>query len=111
MRMFVPFTEQNEWEGETWTFWLLLTGNESELKRLFILLAEERFEYEPEFSLDLNDVVSEEQVDRICARAGTGYFMSDNKISGKFICPDIEASNEDLSRLFYKGRIRDHFVE
>ena len=110
-RMFVPFTEENEWEGETWTFWLLLTGNEKELQRLNELLFEERFDIEPSYSIDLNDVISEDEVDRICARAGVGYFMSDNKITGRFVCPDIGTNHEQLDDLFYKGRIRDHFKE
>ena len=108
---FVPFVEKNDWEGETWTFWLQLDGNEFELAKLHELLFEERFEYEPAYSIDMNDAEDEEVVDRICARARGGYNDSDSKITGKFTCPELSPTMECLDDNFYKGRIEDHFRE
>lgn len=106
---FVPFFEENEWEGETWTFWLQLDGNEDELVRLYELLSDQET-----YTLDLNDVESEEAVDRIVSRAYVGYYHSDNKVTGKFVCPENTsgfAHSEFLDDKFYKGRIEDHFQE
>jgi len=109
--LFVPFVEENDHEGETWTFWLQYNGNESELRMLSEKLYEDRFESEPSYSIDLNDVEDEEVVERICARARMGYNPSDMMIRGKFFCPDIPPTHEALDDLFYKGRIGDHFKE
>lgn len=107
---FVPFTEENEWEGETWTFWLQLDGNEEELVRLYELLSDQET-----YTLDLNDAEDEASVERICNRAGVGYFLSDQLIMGKFTCPDKDDYNvEDgryLDEMFYKGRIERYFKE
>lgn len=108
---FVPFVEKNDWEGETWTFWLQLDGNEDELVRLYELVSDNET-----YELDLCDIESEEAVDRMVDRADVGYYYSDNKVSGRFICPDIDGSwatdrQEWLDNKFYKGRIEDHFRE
>lgn len=109
-KRFVPFVEENDWEGETWTFWLQLDGNEDELVHLYELLSDQET-----YTLDLNDVESEDAVDRIVARAGVGYFHSDNKVTGRFVCPqptgDWGNRQEFLDDKFYKGRIEDHFRE
>jgi hypothetical protein len=107
---FVPFTEENDWEGETWTFWLQLDGNEDELVQLHELTHESET-----YHLSLNDIESEETVDRMVRRAKVGYMYSDNKIVGKFLCPDSTGvgltQEELLNGHFYKGGIRDHFRE
>lgn len=106
---FVRFVEENEWEGETWTFWLQLDGNEDELVRLHELLSDQDV-----YTLDMNDVEAEESVDRICSRAQCGYYYSDSKVTGRFLCPELPSAltpNGGLDDLFYKGRIEDHFKE
>lgn len=105
---FVPFTEENDWEGETWTFWLQLDGNEEELVRLYELLSGQ-----DTYTLDMNDVEDEASVDRICARAQCGYNYSDNKVVGRFLCPEVNNKEpvHALEDLFYKGGIKDYFQE
>jgi hypothetical protein len=108
---FVPFVEKNDWEGETWTFWLQLDGNEDELVRLYELVSDNET-----YELDLNDVESEESVDRAVRRAHVGYHYSDNKVTGRFLCPEkSNKENQTLSEFlddaFYKGGIADHFRE
>lgn len=107
--LFIPFVEENEHEGESWTFWLQYNGNETELIGLAEQLHEDRFEVEPAYSLDLSDVEDEEVVERMCLRARMGYNPSDMMVRGKFTCPDIPPTTEALDDLFYKGRITDHF--
>lgn len=108
MTMFVPFTEVNDWEGETWTFWLQLEGNERELVSLKELIS--KYELHEEYNLDLNDIESEEAVDRMVSRAQCGYMSSDNKVSGRFVCPE-DSSSTSLDEDLYKGGITDFFKE
>jgi hypothetical protein len=103
---FVPFTENNEWEGETWTFWLQLDGNEDELVRLFGKLSAEEFD---SYTLDLNTIESEGRVEALEEYANQGYMSSDMVITGTFTCP--ETKGEDLDRALYKGGIEFMFKD
>ena len=108
MTMFVPFVEHNDWEGETWTAWLQLDGNELELIRLKELIS--KYDLDEVYELDLNDMESEEVVDRTCARAGRGYNYSDSKTKGKFVCPDDTGEEFEQDHL-YKLNITSYFKE
>jgi hypothetical protein len=105
---FVEFEEVNDWEGETWTFWLQLTGNEDELTKLDDLLsqAEREIEYELPFTLYLENCENESVVDKLVQHSEEGYYDSHNMVLGKFTCPESlgEAADE-----LYKGGIRDYF--
>ncbi len=106
---FVPFTEENEWEGETWTTWLQVDGNEEELGKLAELI-----EYSQIYHIDLTDEVEECVAQRICDRADMGYMWSDWMLKGKFTCPVNEhnlTEQEFCDEAFYKGRIENHFKE
>lgn len=106
---FVPFVEKNDWEGEEWTFWLQIEGNEEELGKL-----EDILEGSETYSIDLSDEVEDVEVERICRRAKNGYFMSDQLVMGKFTCPVNEHNQteiEFLDDMFYKGRTERHFEE
>jgi hypothetical protein len=93
---FVRFQEENDWEGETWNFWLPLDGNEDELLKLAALIAG-REEYrlgeqgEPEAI-----------VDKLIQYGESGYFAQHNKSTGRLTCPT------DIEKL-YKGGVRDCF--
>lgn len=108
MRTFVPLTENNDWESETWIKWLQVEGNEDELEYLYTVL--HKLEATEQYELDLNDRESEEVVDRIVARATVGYDYSDQKIVGKLTLPDIQ-DQEDLDGALYKGHIEKLFKE
>ncbi len=115
---FVRFDETNEHEGETWTFWLQVDGNEDQLDKLWNLLIEanknpddDDEEYE-EFAYDLSDraeeTVFEHDVDVLVKRAaGNGYMAAHHKVVGKFTCPDSLGDGADD---LYKGKIRKLFV-
>lgn len=110
---FVPFTEENDWEGETWRFWLQLTGNEAELEKLATLLIKQSTDEDGEwretpYSLDLNDVLEESQVQLLIDHAGGSYMASETKVTGTFTCPEEPDENDDP---FYKGGIRKLFRE
>lgn len=115
---FVPFTEENDWEGETWRFWLQLTGNETEIEKLANLLikqstGEDGEQQEIGYSLDLSDVLEESQVQLLVDHAaGTSYLTSENKVTGTFTCPDEPDETADPDDdPFYKGRITELFKE
>jgi len=117
---FVPFTEENDWEGETWRFWLQLTGNEAEIEKLGNLLikqatGEDGEKREIPYSIDLSDELTEAEVDLLVDHAhGTSYMSSETKVTGTFTCPegpDVHADQDDGDDdPFYKGGITELFT-
>ncbi len=109
LKTYVPLVEHNDHEGETWTQWLRVEGNEDQLEYLYTAIR--RFdEDEDSYILDLNDRESEEVVERIVARARCGYTWSDSKVDGRLSLPNI-SSREELDDVLYKGSIEDYFKE
>lgn len=114
-RCLVKFVENNQWEGETWTHWLQVNGNEDELTKLSNLLAELELEADedaedPPYELvDFEQqTLSEEHVDVLVEHAGgDGYAAAHTKVVGKFVCPD---SLGEGGRAIYKGDITKHFT-
>lgn len=115
---FVRFNETNEHEGETWTFWLQVNGNEGQLDKLWNLLIDANKnpddDDEPyeEFAYDLSDraeeTLSEYDVDILVKHAaGNGYMPAHNKVTGKLTCPDSLGDGADD---LYKGKIRKLFA-
>jgi len=110
---FVRFDETNDNEGETWTFWLQVNGNEDQLDKLWNLLIDanknpddEDEKYE-EFAYDLSDrneeTLPEHDVDVLVKHAaGEGYMAAHHKVVGKFMCPDSLGDGADD---LYKGKI------
>lgn len=108
LRTFVPLVENNDWEGETWTQWLQVEGNEHELEYLYTVL--HKLEATEQYDLNLDDRESEEVVDRMVARATVGYNYSDEKVTGLLSLPQI-GTQEELDDVLYKGRIESFFRE
>jgi hypothetical protein len=109
---FVKFTEENDWEGETWRFYLQLEGNEEALDELTLLVEKMENWGEESYSLDL-DPLEEEEVDILVKHSDSGYMDYHQKVEGFLEIPDNanELSEEDLFSLFYKGGIRKLFEE
>lgn len=102
---FVRFTENNDWEGESWNFWLQVDGNQDQLKRLKELADETCGVYE----LDLDETRTEDYVDLRVKDAWSGYNCSDNKVVGTL--QDLpEVVDWDYDDPFYKGRIEEFFL-
>lgn len=100
---FARFVESNDHEGETWTWWLQVDGNEQQLDRLRDLLASA--DVDEEYALRLDLVEPESVVDKLAAHADDGYYAGQNKVLGTFVCPDTLGDE-----VLYKGGIRDLFV-
>lgn len=110
---YVKFSEINDWEGETWHFWIPAEGNEEALKALQSALGESE-----EYELDLTPV-PESEVDVLVKHTDSGYMAYHNKLSGA-----LTLTAEDLAKiesgdvgsdddggegpLFYKGKIRGY---
>jgi hypothetical protein len=103
---YAQFIEHNEWEGETWSFWIPLDGNENALNNL--LVAMDDFNTES-YELDLAPI-SESKVDAFVKHADIGYMAAHNKLSGKLVLPDdlsAMLADEDGKDPLYKGGIRN----
>jgi hypothetical protein len=96
---YVRFTEENDWEGETWNFYIPVAGNQEALEKLQALIKEDSG-----YFLDFS-VRSESEVDTLCACLDDcdGYMPKHQKLSGLLILP-TEVLGEDLDSL-YKGGI------
>jgi hypothetical protein len=120
---FVKLTEENEWEGETWRFWLQVDGNEDELVRLRGALDAVAQIYdggEPgsPFTLDvLSNAKDESYVDVLIEQADEdddGYMAADHKVTGTLTVPDWPAPADFGSKIeqdLYKGGITKLFRE
>lgn len=114
-KRFARFIEANEHEGETWNFWLELTGDnggqlETLQERIWDATVDENGEAKldaQEFALT-EDVEDETIVDALVLYSDeAGYMPTHQKVTGVFTCP--EDLGEHLEKL-YKGGIKDLFV-
>lgn len=116
MTGFVEFIEDNQHEGETWRFWLQLTGNLAELRRLERAIAEVSVAHGGgcDYELNLDDPISEQDVDIIVAHAQTGYMKSETKVVGRLKLPDDLIEQTDYGPTLdslYKGEIVKYFTK
>ena len=115
-KRFVKFTEHNDWEGESWNFWLQLDGNEQELAKLKSFLNDNDLEDNPGYMLDMTPVL-ENEVDILVKHSDGGYMSDHTKVEGTFTMPDMvedeeaddDAAYEFANDNFYKGDIARHF--
>lgn len=122
MVKFLRLTENNDWEGETWHFYLQLDGNEELLEKLRIEISrifdEEKCEPVP-FVMD-DQVFDEDLVDEFLKIRGRSTYLSDhNKVVGKFNFDfnEIEKVKDKTPEwewqryedALYKGGIKDYF--
>jgi len=108
-RMFVHLVEENEWEGETWRFWLQTNGNGPALERLAAYLERTRPASEPYTMDPLEKAIGEADVDLLVRYADDdGYMASEIKVTGTLTLPEnLDALQPD--DLLYKGQIKNLF--
>lgn len=116
---FVKLTENNDHEGETWVFWLQLENNEDQLTRLSkIIDLSNEAGFDEEYEIDLNNKLSESEVDTLVNHCGQGYMSYHNKVTGRLELPDFDDSlfeyEHEISdgvfewlECLYKGGIRE----
>jgi len=100
---FVSFIEHNDYEGESWRFWLQLDENEAALNKLQEAIKEQ------EYSLDLSKTLSETEVDVLVDNSRSGYMAFEHKVKGKFSMPENYSERDYDDKPFYKGGIKDFF--
>lgn len=88
---FVRFTEDNDWEGELWAWWIQVDGNESALEELADIIQDLE-----EFELELDSYLPENHVDTLVSYSDT------TKLKGKLLIPETSKTWQDV---LYKGGI------
>lgn len=101
MSRYVQFTEVNDWEGETWYFYLPLEGNAREIGRLAYLIRDSE-----SYDIDFTQL-TEEQVDTLVEFGGAGYLYYHNKVEGDL--QDLPEELDPENDPFYKGGIEEFF--
>jgi len=104
---FTQFRENNEWEGEEWSFWLQRDGNEDALRALEAA-TDVILDDEPLYVLNLNETLTEAEVDLLCRYSSSGYYSSHNKVVGQLVLPEPLPVGVEGDPL-YKGGIRNLF--
>lgn len=102
----VAFIEENDWEGETWSFYISLEGNEDAIERLADLVADlEQF--------DVSDPMSRDDAEVLCRHSKTGYMDFHTQ------CLDLQLDIDSLEEhcesssaedILYKGGIEEYLV-
>jgi|ERR1044072_3134392 hypothetical protein len=77
-REFYQITEHNDWEGETWKFYLVKDGNEKYIDKL--KKAVEKFDEYGDVLEISETLVPEFEVDILVKHADSNYMMSHNKV-------------------------------
>lgn len=97
--------ETNEHEGEHWSFWLQLDGNEAAIEGLIFLIQGEDLEDQYEFTGVQAD---DWEVDVLTNKGnfGYGYMSQHHKVEGKLKLPNGFQVND-----IYKGKIEKFFKE
>lgn len=104
--MYVRFTENNDWEGEEWSFYIPVEGNEDAIKFLDEKFCGDTYTITKER-------LTEKEVDTLERFGGEGYMKNHNKLVGildykkleKVVDTDKELGGE--SDPLYKGGIKD----
>jgi len=107
--MFARLREDNEHEGEVYHYWLQVDGNEEALKELAEALSDEFFQ--DSFTLRMEPLLTEEQVDTLVDESESGYMDFEQKFTGRIEWPSDQMSQDDWMDAIYKGSIKECFKE
>lgn len=96
---YLRFTEENDWEGETWNFYIPIENNEAALSHLRTLI-----EGQNQYELG-TEPFSKKTVKTLDRNSRVEYMALENRLSGILLLPDrIDWENDDP---FYKGGISE----
>lgn len=114
MRTFAKFTENNDHEGENWTFWLQVEGNQEQFEKLQAAISrvEEAQDSELEYQITPDVVLNEHDVDVLVEHGGEGYMNNHTKVPGTLVVPDDLVQNSEYGLhvdALYKGGITKLF--
>lgn len=103
MKKYIRFTERNDWEGETWHFYLEYNDPIDEKAAEMIDKKIKAGKNRSSYSIDLKKKYTENEVDNLVKTSRCGYMYFHNKVSR--ILPEFPKDWETKSadQLFYKG--------
>lgn len=102
---FITLIENNDNEGETWRFYLQLTGNEIAIDNLKDLITGDEWVAE---SFEFGEVIPESEVNVLVKHTNSGYMDYENKVVGRLEYEQPQDS-EQLTDMLYKGGIVKYF--
>lgn len=110
MRRFVKLTEVNQWEGETWHWWLQLDGNTQELDKLavFIERTSSEDDDDDQYYLNMDKTRFEDEVDLLVEESDYGYSRTHNKVVGILNLGNLDLI-DDAGQILRKGNIEEFF--
>jgi hypothetical protein len=90
---YTPLIENNDHEGETWTWWIRVEGNEGVLDLIndTILAARDVSEYFEEYDLPEwpnGDRITDEQLAVLLRWSDGGYYRAHNPVYGRLVLPN-----------------------
>ena len=101
MKTYISITENNDWEAESWTFWI--PKDDPAIQSIKDYIEENKLHYT--YMIDETPVnidgtpINENEVDIICAHAKEGYMYADNKVAWVNWPEEIDDDYDPL----YKG--------
>lgn len=113
MSDYVRLTEHNEWEGETWHFYVPVEGNEAALQAMHNVIRDlsNQAPDEHPYVLRLDETFTAEQVETLVTTpsSAASYLAEHNRMAGVLTLPDdlmAEFATAGMDKL-YKGGLRD----
>ena len=103
---YIKLTEENDWEGETWNFYIPIENNKDAIKALSKKLNEFPEDIESSFTLHDSTILEEYDVDVLVKHSEGGYYHQHNKMVGVIDTNTfIDVYCEDFEEKIYKGNL------
>lgn len=94
---YIKFTEYNEWEGETWNWYMPLKGNGKDFKKIKVLIR-----YNSSYRIEKIEL-TKNSLNALIEHSSDGYMKSHNRAIGfRNIPKEIDWVKDDP---FYKGQM------
>ena len=104
---YVKLTENNDWEGEEWNFFIPLDVNKEGLKLISDKLNENPQKSDCSITLH-EEVFDEEEVDGLVKMSKCGYMHEYNKMTGSIKSERFyDLYIDDFLDLIYKGQLKN----
>lgn len=105
--MYACLTEANEWEGETWRFYIPVEGNEAALTRLSEALVETLGDDSPYRVAKKRLTAAEVETLVQTPNGDASYLPAHTQMAGRLALPEeLPGDCEGFDNLLYKGGLR-----
>lgn len=109
MKTYLDFVEHNDWEGESWHFYIPVAGNEEAIEKFKIIINAINETSGDEYEIG-KEMLKEEEVDTLVRFGGQGYYSNHNKLEGKLVIKKLQKALDDDDDPLYKGGITDYMT-